>query len=630
MKIKRTRIKNFRCLEDADINFDSVTTFIGPNGAGKSTVLRALDWFFNGDKSTVLGDDDVFSGAGSDRKIRVEVEFNSLTEYDRQELGSYVPDDADTFLLWRTWENGDNRITGRAMAYAPFDAIRAIGGARDKKNAYDALRGSQPQLDLPTAGSAPAVEEAMLTWERAHVLDLTESEVDVNSFYGWHGQEKLASLFDFVFVTADLRAEEETADTKSAMLGKILERALDRSIADQELLDLAEETKDRHNEIYTRNFGTQLGDISAQLSDAVSTFTSGRRIKVAAQEVESKPSKAQFQVSVLDSLVETKIGRQGHGFQRALIISALKLLAEQSSSAENTKTICLAIEEPELFQHPTQALAFASVLRRLTEDTEQNAQVAYATHSPYFVEASHFHQIRRLHRIEAVGSHPNVIVREASIQAVIDKLDSHGITASKIRRQIEGVCLNTLPIALFAEKVILTEGTTDCAVIEGVAERNGHAPLNVDGISVVSVGSKSSMLLPTAILDLFEIKRYLVFDGDKGSEARGNANGQTPASIANTVADHKRQNMAITNYLGISPALEEPATIANDTYATFEDLLEENLNDWPGWHAKKEELIALDDGFDGKDAATYRRVSNSCTDDAPEIFTNIIEKVHLL
>ena len=630
MKIKRTRIKNFRCLEDADINFDSVTTFIGPNGAGKSTVLRALDWFFNGDKSTVLGDDDVFSGAGSDRKIRVEVEFNSLTEYDRQELGSYVPDDADTFLLWRTWENGDNRITGRAMAYAPFDAIRAIGGARDKKNAYDALRGSQPQLDLPTAGSAPAVEEAMLTWERAHVLDLTESEVDVNSFYGWHGQEKLASLFDFVFVTADLRAEEETADTKSAMLGKILERALDRSIADQELLDLAEETKDRHNEIYTRNFGTQLGDISAQLSDAVSTFTSGRRIKVAAQEVESKPSKAQFQVSVLDSLVETKIGRQGHGFQRALIISALKLLAEQSYSAENTKTICLAIEEPELFQHPTQALAFASVLRRLAEDTEQNAQVAYATHSPYFVEASHFHQIRRLHRIEAVGSHPNVIVREASIQALIDKLDSHGITASKIRRQIEGVCLNTLPIALFAEKVILTEGTTDCAVIEGVAERNGHAPLNVDGISVVSVGSKSSMLLPTAILDLFEIKRYLVFDGDKGSEARGNANGQTAASIANTVADHKRQNMAITNYLGISPALEEPTTIANDTYATFEDLLEENLNDWPGWHAKKEELIALDDGFDGKDAATYRRVSNSCTDDAPEIFTNIIEKVHLL
>lgn len=631
MKIKRAKIQNFRCIEEVDIDFDEVTTFIGPNGAGKSSVLRALDWFFNGDKSAILADDDVFFGAKSDnKKISVEVEFNDLSPTDREELGSYVPAEADTFLLWRSWEGGRDKITGKALAYAPFDVVRQITGARDKKTAYDALRNEHPELNLPVASSAPAVEAAMITWERSNVSELTETEVDVNNFYGWHGQEKLASLFDFVFVTADLRAEEEAADTKSAILGKILERALDRTSADQELIALASEIKEKQNEIYNRNFGMQLNTISDKLSDAVGAFTVGRKIKVAAQEVDSKPSKAQFQVSIMDNLIETKICKQGHGFQRALIISALKLLAEQSITSERTKTICLAIEEPELFQHPTQALAFASVLRKLAEDTTQNTQVTYATHSPYFIEATHFDQIRRLHRIQNGSTPPKVIVRDASIQKVINKLAGHGVDELTIRRQINGVCLGTLPVALFAEKVVLTEGTTDCAVIEGVAERNATSPLAVDGIAVVSVGSKTSMLLPCAILDLLEIKKYIVFDADSGYETRARASGKKEADIVNEIANSTRHNKAITNYLGINPPVEWPTTIANDNYATFSDSLELSLADWNGWQDEKEKLLVQGDGFDGKDAATYKKVSTLCSSNPPTIFTDIIEKVKSL
>ncbi|MBN0780670.1 AAA family ATPase, partial [Pseudomonas aeruginosa] len=88
---------------------------------------------------------------------------------------------------------------------------------------------------------------------------------------------------------------------------------------------------------------------------------------------------------------------QGHGFQRTLLISALQLLA-QSGAASAEGVICLAIEEPELFQHPIQAQTFAKVLRSLAEDAGKRIQVTYATHSPYFLEARHFHQVRRLTR----------------------------------------------------------------------------------------------------------------------------------------------------------------------------------------------------------------------------------------
>ncbi|MFF6947485.1 AAA family ATPase [Streptomyces iakyrus] len=72
MKIKRVRIENFCCLRSLDVSFDSITSLIGPTGVGKSTVLRALDWFFNGEKGGILSEEDVHSAAAM-KRIRVEV-----------------------------------------------------------------------------------------------------------------------------------------------------------------------------------------------------------------------------------------------------------------------------------------------------------------------------------------------------------------------------------------------------------------------------------------------------------------------------------------------------------------------------------------------------------------------------
>lgn len=145
MLIKHVRIQKFRCLEDVDVTFDNVTTFIGPNGVGKSTILRALDWFFNGG---VLSDEDVRHGA-SHRWIRVEVEFGDLTAADRTALGKYAPESRDTVKIWRTWENGAEKMTGKAFAFPPFEEIRSSSeGAVARRGQYTALRDSRPELEL--------------------------------------------------------------------------------------------------------------------------------------------------------------------------------------------------------------------------------------------------------------------------------------------------------------------------------------------------------------------------------------------------------------------------------------------------------------------------------------------------
>jgi AAA15 family ATPase/GTPase len=41
--LKRLYVDNFRCLEDFELNFDSINLFLGDNGAGKSTVFEVLE-----------------------------------------------------------------------------------------------------------------------------------------------------------------------------------------------------------------------------------------------------------------------------------------------------------------------------------------------------------------------------------------------------------------------------------------------------------------------------------------------------------------------------------------------------------------------------------------------------------
>jgi putative ATP-dependent endonuclease of OLD family len=622
VRLKRARIQNFRCLEDAEIFFDSVTTFIGPGGVGKSSVLRGLDWFFNGERSLVPTEEDICDNA-SEQRIRIEVEFDSLSPGDREALGKYAPASSDSVVIWRTWDNGTEKITGKAFAYPAFEEIRRLSGAAPKKAAYKDLRDSNPGLGLPAATSTAAVEAAMSAWEQDHPDALEEAEVSDTNFFGFAGQGKMSSLFDYVLVTADLRASEEAQDSRSAVLGKILERTIDRASADEEIVRLADQFQRGQSDIHARHFGPQLEAISKELSDAVGVFTRDRSIRISPLHVDARLPKVQFSVSVIDHQTETRVDRQGHGFQRALLIATLKLLAERGAASGNQGVICLAIEEPELFQHPVQARAFASVLRRLAEDSGQKVQVTYATHSPCFIEPTHFDQIRRVSRSAPDGSgERSVNISSVTLQAVIENLDGF-VKEETVRKRLDDVCLARLPEALFGEAVVLVEGDTDRAILEGCGERDGKF-LAVDGIVVAEVGGKPILLLPCAILTLLGIPCFVVFDGDKGCEQRMRQHGRDESDIAAAMHDHRQKNRDLLRYLGEQEE-DWPTTRATERCAVLEDRLEDELATlWPAWEQRRRELVSSGLGFQAKNTATYRHAAATAAGDLPPILREVM------
>ncbi|MFE1842275.1 ATP-dependent nuclease [Streptomyces werraensis] len=625
MRMIRARIENFRCLQLAEVRFDNVTSIIGPNGVGKSTILRALDWFFNGEKGTSLSVDDLCVNAKGSR-ILVEVEFDSLTPDDRNELGYYAPEGVDSVLIRRTWQNGEDKITGKGLTFPPFELVRSQLSATAKRKAYNTLREERPELSLPSAGSEALVDEAMIVWERNHPDQLEESEIQATNFFGFAGKGKLSSLFEFILVSADLRALEESTDTRSAIFGRIIERAVDRRVADTELAELDDRLNLERAQIATKNFGPQLELISKELTKAVEVFSAGRDVLVSPVDNPYKPVKASFKVSIVDGPVETGVERQGHGFQRAMIIAALKLLSDRGSEGPRSKAVCLAIEEPELYQHPVQARAFSQVLRKIAEDPNQRAQVAYATHNPIFVDPHHFHEIRRISRVGKGSFERAISIAHVRVEDVIEALSGF-VPEDRVRKQIGAAILHRLAEALFASAVVLVEGDTDKAVLEGCATRSG-GPLAVEGIHVADAGNKTAIYLNHAILTLLGIPCFVVFDADSGVGVRMEQKGRTQRDIRNAEISESAENHRLFLYLGHHNKPDWPPTHAESDFAVFADRLEELIsNEWPEWGVKINELIESGLGYSEKNSYTYARASIEAEGEPPIVIKQIIENV---
>ena len=622
MKIQSVRIQNFRTLKDVTIPFDCVTTLIGPNGSGKSTVLRALDWFFNG-KPGSLTEKDCFFEA-TDEDIEVQVTFSDLTEKDRNELGKYAPEGVTTFTAWKCrGPDGSESLSANSKSYPPFNTIRDQGSAADKKAAYNALRTAETSLGLPSWSSVEAANQAMTAWEADHTDQLDEAPESLQTnFFGFNSGGKMSGLFTFVLVTADLRASEESIDGKSSIIGRILERSIDRIAADEAIAKIVEESRMQQQKIYEEKFKVPLESMTEQLNEVVASYSPGRAVTVSPSEVELKAPRTTFEVAVLDGIKPTVVERQGHGFQRTLLISALQLLA-QSGAASAEGVICLAIEEPELFQHPIQAQTFAKVLRSLAEDASKRIQVTYATHSPYFLEARHFDQVRRLTR--SFDEKPVVTVHFATVAEVKAKL-SGVLKAATVDRQLDGIVANELAVALFAHRAFLVEGTTESAVFYGIGDKTSLGSLEAAGVSIVSVGGKTSIALAHAILTLIGIPAYALFDADGGFEARAKANGKAPDKIDEERKKNAAENRAALKYFGRTEE-DFPSAIVADEVAIFEDHLETFLSEnWTEWITTCKDVGAAAGINLAKNQLAYRSATLKAEGVVPEMLMQILAK----
>ncbi len=612
MKIASARIQGFRAIADLELDFDDLTAFVGTGGVGKSAILNALDWFFRGGP---LEERDLHVPAGAEEPaefVMVAITFGAFNQADREALGRYGT--GATTTLTRTWSiSGEDKLSGNALINPEFEAIRSSGkGARDLRAAYVKLygrEGAAKNYPEPARGW-PQIEAEMEQWEREHRDDCELVDTDAGRhFHGFTGTPLLASRLAYVLVGATAGASETLAARRGSALDQLLSAVEDLNENQRrEIAEVQGEAQKKIKELVANARGSELVSLSGRLSHRVHSYFPGSAIKLRDEvgEPEMPPIKVR-------ALVSDRHGHpidpelQGHGLQRAIVIALLHELAQAlpadggEGDAHTASALMLAIEEPELYQHPLQARALATTLATLAESNEPVIQVAYSTHSPYFTSPALFKNLRLCRRDEQGGTTVTA-ANPAAIEGAIAEAGYSGDIAYKVAKALaEG-----LREAIFARAVLLTEGPTDTAFLQGIADTQGG--LDTDGVAVAGCVNKNSMGIAIAILRQLGIPFFAFFDADAAGE----------------LSDEATLNRRLLR-LCEEPEQDWPKREVRARSGNFADRLETDLEElWPAFADACKEAAEELKIKNVKDPRIYREAVDRAGE-PPEFLTDVLE-----
>lgn len=620
MLIKSISVKNFRCICDATLPCEKLTAILGRNGSGKSTILHALVMFYD-TKAAVTPDD--FYDDPQTTAIAITVVYSDLNAEEQAEFAPYLQGSELSVTKRITLANGkvDQRYYAATRQVPLLAEISKLRTVTEKRTAWNNLVDSQAMPGLTQKlGGRDNPDTAVSDFTQAHP-ELTEWVEREEQFFGPKnvGGGKLDKYTKFVYVPAVRDVASDIADKRGTILSELLEmivmrRFLARPEVKQFRVDFQTRMQDIYNDGNLQEFSELADSISARL-----------RVLVPNSALALKPSLPvlpEIPVPVpLPTLTEDDyagaIDRKGHGLQRALIFSLLQYLAQArpptvdesaiapveastvqtivpaingkdqplplpstthtaaaSNSASDSASdsaeylgpdLVIAIEEPELYQHPLRARHLSKVLLSMTERVSpENGrnQVLYSTHSPHFVDVHRFEQLRIARKCKSgSGAAPYSQYRHYTIDEAcgelsrISQLPRDSFTARSFRARTHPVMTNIVNEGFFADVVVIVEGQTETAALLTLAEYM-QMDWTAKGIAVIAADGKNNIDRPVVIFRGFGIPTYFVFDGDKTVGAKSEA----------TKGDNRR----LLRLANVDPQ-DYPMTGAYASYACFED-----------------------------------------------------------
>ncbi|PPI07459.1 hypothetical protein C5C63_07085 [Rathayibacter sp. AY1B8] len=489
-----------------------------------------------------------------------------------------------------------------------FAEVRGMTKVTELRPAYAKLRESLDELaDLGSSPTKVQITEELARWEsdpgNSNQLEAVADD-DANHMFGINGANVMRECVRLVLVPA---ATNISSDVGSAGKGSTLNELIGALMAEAGARAQAEwfvENEVAIEELKQKITSSVEGSTRTQaerVNERLNALIPNAKIDLTPRVPDWTPkSEAVVSTDVTIDGVTNDIGRQGHGVQRAVMISMFQALVpddaltrknheplegeDEAATAErllkelaNLPVLVVCIEEPEIYQHPIRARAFARTLTELSK--QANVQVIVATHSPYFVRPDYFESLRRFTMsagISAVASTSAVAIATAT-----------GIASSKISKVVEKRVPTEFSEGFFADAVALVEGETDRAVLEAICARLG-LDLDARGLSVLEVSSKEAIRIPREILTALGIPVFVVADGDFEGAARKHSTDAVKEAGAH--ASHKKSTEDIVAWLpsataraGATPHVFGAQTTVSDKYIFWHDDLEGELAAWPSF-----------------------------------------------
>ncbi len=575
MIIKSIHVVNFRSILDETLNCETLTAIVGPNGTGKSCFLRALELFY---ATTPKFDEDDFYNGEIDQDIEISVTFDCLEEDAKKKFAPYIDNEELTVtrVLSLHTEKQSAKYYGAKLQNADFIPIREAGNATALRQKYAELKQMPEYTALPTVSSQNAALEAMRQWELDHLEKCTKQRDD-GQFFGFTGvaQGYLGRFTRLISIPAVHDAAEDATEGRGRLITEILDLVIRATLADRaDLNELREQAQKKYDEVMAGDTTKELDKLGGKLTETLKTFVPDAAVELHwITEGGITIDMPEADVKLVEHGYPTSVARAGHGLQRAFILTMFQHLAAVQAETPNNEgeevheetgsessvqgflsvmpSLILAIEEPELYQHPSRQRHLSNILLKLSSGTipgvAKRTQIIYSTHSPLFVGIDRFNQIRVLRKISNGLGKPRITkVVEVKGDVVAKELwdacegkDRKGnpvqlYTWETLQPRLKAIMTPWVAEGFFADVVVLVEGEDERAAILGAALAQACDFESCD-ITVIPVGGKCSLDRPCLIFQRFGIQVYVIWDSDKGTKG---ANPRENHILLRIVGEH--------------------------------------------------------------------------------------------
>lgn len=606
-----------------------MTALVGRNGAGKSCFLHALRLFYA--VSPVVTNEDFYDGQTGD-PIVIRVTFGRLTPQEVNAFQSYM-DGSDLIITKKIiYADGKSiaKTFGATKQLPEFAAIRAIDGKKELKEAFNELVATSAFPGLLKATGAPDAEKKMAAWEAANPTRCFPTEREAQ-FIGPAsiGVGSLDTFTKFVFIPAVRDVSEEAGEGKGSALAALFDLVVkERVESRQDLTEFREYIQTKYAEIFSPGSQPELYTLGVEISSVLSDFHPGASVQLRWREgAPPQIGLPSIDPTLIEDGYEGHVSRKGHGLQRALVLALLQSRARTQQTASEkaaeadvstledatttttptplSRKLILAIEEPELYQHPQQCRHWARVLRRITTSSEGNetpdSQVIFATHSPHFVDLSWFDQVRVIQKRPSGTTAPSVSkVRHTTLQEIATELAEatdgriEDFTANSMLARARPVMTHLVNEGFFASVIVLVEGGTEVGILHELARRKGK-DWDAKGVTIIDAGGKTKLSTPLAVFRKLGIPVFVVWDSDMHKRDAGDAKAK---------AERVRQNRVLLRMLS---ATEEdfPAETCHENYAVVGGESSQHLRNTLGIadYDNIADVVAEELGYDGSSSA---------------------------
>ncbi len=546
--VKSLHVCWFRSIVDETLECTQLTALLGANGCGKSSFLRALDLFYSS-RPRITADD--FYAGDTSHSIEIEVTFAALTKEEQKRFCDNLGPEG--LRIVRVFSLRDGKPHDKCYGYRAqnpdFMAIRASANATEQKRLYLQLCQQDQYAQLPRWTRKEDALACLIEWEREH-KDCCTPERDSGDFFSFEKgvPGDLSQYTRFIFIPAVRDAETDATERKGSAITELMDVLVRNVLANRDdIKNLKAEFQQRYDDIFNRESLPEVTELETQLTQTLMSYVPGASVTLSLRtnNIVDIPM-PRVEVQLTEDGYSSDITRKGHGFQRGFILTVLQHLAvaqpliaptqkasETLVQDQQLATLILAIEEPELYQHPARQRHFANILSKLAGGTvngvAHQTQVLYCTHSPLFVNIDWFDNLRLLRKsdAEAANMPKTTIVTSSNLNQVADILwraserTQSPYTGESLRPRLRSLMTPSMNEGFFAEVVVLVEGEDDHAAIHAIANLLDY-DLESQGICVIPCNGKSNLGKAAAIFKSLEIPTYVIWDSDHGSLTRQN------------------------------------------------------------------------------------------------------------